>query len=208
MLRGLCDLAVRYLRQAAGNAWDRGQRRSLQFSSKAPRFIVMTINSHSRRPSPDHSDRPAASRHPRTAGRPRTAPASNPLSVRGRGRARRYHASVPMSAERLDLDPGQNGGIRITRGSGSAYAITACVSVGSESRGSDARTWRMRRVSRSAATKVRVAGLSNVRHANRPPDRRGTSWRADPFRNHQRGRSPSRTLTGASGRVRRTGPSH
>ena len=44
------------------------------------------------------------------------------------------HASVPMSAERLDLDPGRNGGIRITRGSGSAYSITACVAVGSESR--------------------------------------------------------------------------
>ena len=74
-------------------------------------------------------------------------------------------ASVPLSAERLDLDPGRNGGIRITRGSGSAYSITACVAVGSESR-ADAQNLADAARIEISGSKVRVVGLSNVRNAS------------------------------------------
>src|SRR5687768_12197504 len=44
------------------------------------------------------------------------------------------HASVPMSAGTLDVDTGGNGGVRIQRGSGAGYSITACIAAGSETR--------------------------------------------------------------------------
>ena len=44
------------------------------------------------------------------------------------------HATVPMSAGTLQLNPGGNGGIRIKRGTGTAYAITACIGAGGPTR--------------------------------------------------------------------------
>src|SRR5687768_2028333 len=73
------------------------------------------------------------------------------------------HASVPMSAERLNVDPGKNGGIRITRGSGSAYSITACIAAGSESR-ADAQGLADAARLEINGNQVRVSGLANVRH--------------------------------------------
>lgn len=40
------------------------------------------------------------------------------------------HASVPVSAGALEVRPDSNGGVRIERGSGAAYAITACIGAG------------------------------------------------------------------------------
>lgn len=39
-------------------------------------------------------------------------------------------ASVPMSAGTLDVRPSKNGGVRIQRGAGSVYSITACIAAG------------------------------------------------------------------------------
>ena len=38
------------------------------------------------------------------------------------------HAAVPLSAGVLEVSPGGNGGIRIEKGAGSMYSITACIS--------------------------------------------------------------------------------
>jgi DUF4097 and DUF4098 domain-containing protein YvlB len=42
------------------------------------------------------------------------------------------HGTVPLSAGRLDVEPEANGGVRVERGSGSNYAITACVGAGAD----------------------------------------------------------------------------
>ena len=75
------------------------------------------------------------------------------------------HASVPMSAGTLDVDPGQNGGVRIQRGSGAGYSVTACIAAGSEVRADAQRVADAARLEISG-NRVRVSGLSNVRHAN------------------------------------------
>lgn len=76
------------------------------------------------------------------------------------GRAEQ-HATVPVSAGRLDVQPESNGGVKIERGSGSSYAITACVGAGA----------RTRAEAQAAAdgvslvvegSRVRVTGLTNV----------------------------------------------
>src|SRR5688500_6690957 len=38
--------------------------------------------------------------------------------------------SVPISAGTLDIRPGGNGGVKIERGPGGAYGITACIGAG------------------------------------------------------------------------------
>jgi hypothetical protein len=50
------------------------------------------------------------------------------------GRAEQ-HATVPMAAGRLDVQPESNGGVKIERGTGSAYAITACIGAGARTAG-------------------------------------------------------------------------
>jgi DUF4097 and DUF4098 domain-containing protein YvlB len=40
------------------------------------------------------------------------------------------HGTVPLSAGRLDVQPESNGGVKIERGTGSSYAITACIGAG------------------------------------------------------------------------------
>ena len=44
------------------------------------------------------------------------------------------HATVPLTAGVLEIDPQANGGVRIEKGAGGAYAITACISAGAASR--------------------------------------------------------------------------
>lgn len=44
------------------------------------------------------------------------------------------HTMVPLSAGVLQVDPGSNGGIKIEKGSGSAYSITACIGAGAATR--------------------------------------------------------------------------
>ena len=43
------------------------------------------------------------------------------------------HARVPVTAGPLEVRPDGNGGVRIERGSGGEYAITACVSARGDS---------------------------------------------------------------------------
>ena len=43
------------------------------------------------------------------------------------------HTTVPLAAGALELRPDANGGVRIERGSGSAYEITACIAAGARS---------------------------------------------------------------------------
>jgi len=43
------------------------------------------------------------------------------------------HGTVPVSAGTLEVRPDSNGGVRIERGSGSAYEITACIGAGGRS---------------------------------------------------------------------------
>jgi len=45
------------------------------------------------------------------------------------GRAEQ-HTTVPLSIGTLEVRPDSNGGVRIERGSGSAYSITACIAAG------------------------------------------------------------------------------
>ena len=40
------------------------------------------------------------------------------------------HAMVPLSSGALQVDPGSNGGVKIEKGTGSAYSITACIGAG------------------------------------------------------------------------------
>lgn len=49
------------------------------------------------------------------------------------GRAEQ-HATVPLSAGTLEVRPDWNGGVRIERGTGSAYGITACIGAGARTR--------------------------------------------------------------------------
>ena len=44
------------------------------------------------------------------------------------------HAMVPVSAGVLQIDPGANGGVKIEKGAGSAYSITACIGAGAATR--------------------------------------------------------------------------
>jgi hypothetical protein len=49
------------------------------------------------------------------------------------GRAEQ-HATVPLSAGTLEVRPEWNGGVRIERGTGAAYGITACIGAGARTR--------------------------------------------------------------------------
>jgi hypothetical protein len=49
------------------------------------------------------------------------------------GRAEQ-HATVPVSAGALEVRPDWNGGVRIERGTGNSYAITACIGAGARTR--------------------------------------------------------------------------
>jgi DUF4097 and DUF4098 domain-containing protein YvlB len=78
------------------------------------------------------------------------------------GRAVR-HATVPLSAGRLDVEPEANGGVQIERSTGSSYSITACIGAG-------APTFAEAQQAAEAVTlsiegsRVRVAGGRGVRN--------------------------------------------
>jgi hypothetical protein len=75
------------------------------------------------------------------------SPQSRPVSLEGAdctqvnamfggyeiGRAEQ-HGSVPLSVGTLEVRPDANGGVRIERGTGSAYTITACIATGARTR--------------------------------------------------------------------------
>lgn len=73
--------------------------------------------------------------------------------------------SVPLSGARLDVEPGQNGGVRIERGSGSGYSITACIAAGGETTADAQRSAEAVRL-QIDGNRVRVANPSELRHAS------------------------------------------
>ena len=73
-------------------------------------------------------------------------------------------ASVPLGA-RLDVDPGQNGGVRIEHGSGSTYSITACIAAGGETLAEAQRSAEAVRL-QIDGNRVRVSIGSEQRHAS------------------------------------------
>ena len=76
------------------------------------------------------------------------------------------HASVPLSAGRLDVQPESNGGVRLERGTGSAYSITACIGAG-------ARTYAE---AQAAADSVRIAIEGGRVHVTQPQFGDVRSW--------------------------------
>lgn len=74
-------------------------------------------------------------------------------------------ASVPVAGGRLDVEPGQNGGVRIERGSGTEYSITACIAAGAETVADAQRSAEAVRLS-IEGNRVRVANAAELRHAS------------------------------------------
>ena len=95
------------------------------------------------------------------------------------------HASIPMSAGTLDVDPGQNGGVRIERGSGAGDPITACIAAGSEVR-ADGAAPRGCGADRDQRQSRESVGALERPPLERSPDRRGALRRADRCENGQR----------------------
>ena len=73
--------------------------------------------------------------------------------------------SVPMSGARLDVDPGGNGGVRIERGAGSGYRITACIAAGDETAADAQRAAESVRI-QVDGSRVRVGSGSELRHSS------------------------------------------
>ena len=76
------------------------------------------------------------------------------------------HASVPVSAGPLELRPDTNGGVRIERGPGGAYAITACIGAGARSQAE----------AQAAADSVRLEITGNRVRVTGIDDRTIRSW--------------------------------
>jgi hypothetical protein len=76
------------------------------------------------------------------------------------------HASVPVSAGPLELRPDANGGVRIERGPGGAYAITACIGAGARSQAE----------AQAAADSVRLEITGNRVRVTGIEDRTIRSW--------------------------------
>jgi len=76
------------------------------------------------------------------------------------------HASVPVSAGPLELRPDTNGGVRIERGPGGAYAITACIGAGARSQAE----------AQAAADSVRLEITGNRVRVTGIDDRAIRSW--------------------------------
>ena len=70
---------------------------------------------------------------------------------------------VPVTGATLELRPGGNGGVRIERGSGSSYSITACIGVGAETREEAQRLADAVRLVVEGST-VRVDDIERIRH--------------------------------------------
>lgn len=73
------------------------------------------------------------------------------------------HASVPMSAGTLDVSPSHNGGVRIQRGSGTGYSVTACIAAGAETREEAQRAADAVRL-QIAGNRVTISEAPDVRH--------------------------------------------
>lgn len=69
------------------------------------------------------------------------------------------HATVPLSVGILDVQPDGNGGVRIEKGSGKSYSITACIGAGAATRDEAQRA--------ADAVRLTIEG-SRVRISNRP----------------------------------------
>ena len=76
------------------------------------------------------------------------------------------HARVPVTAGPLELRPDTNGGVRIERGSGGEYAITACVGAGA----------RTRAEAQAAADSVRLEVTGNRVRVRGAEGRNVQSW--------------------------------
>jgi hypothetical protein len=75
------------------------------------------------------------------------------------GRAEQ-HATVPVSAGPLEVRPDGNGGVKIERGTGSSYGITACIGAGARTRAeAQAAAESIRLV--VEGNRVRVAGMGD-----------------------------------------------
>ena len=75
------------------------------------------------------------------------------------------HAMVPLSAGVLQVDPGSNGGIKIQKGSGSAYSITACIGAGAATQAEAQRAVESVQIS-TIGNRVTVTNPSEVRNWN------------------------------------------
>ena len=78
------------------------------------------------------------------------------------GRAEQ-HATVPLTAGRLDVQPESNGGVKIKRGTGSAYAITACIGAGARTSAEAQAAADSVRLEIDGS-RVRVTALSNLQN--------------------------------------------
>jgi hypothetical protein len=72
------------------------------------------------------------------------------------------HAMVPLSAGVLHVDPGSNGGVKIEKGAGSAYSITACIGAGAATREEAQRAADSVQLS-TVGNRVTVTGAEGVR---------------------------------------------
>ena len=73
------------------------------------------------------------------------------------------HAVLPMSAGTLDVRPGGNGGVRLERGTGDHYSITACIAAGAETRDDAQRAVDAVKLS-AEGNRVRVVDGGGARH--------------------------------------------
>ena len=73
------------------------------------------------------------------------------------------NATVPLSAGVLQVDPGGNGGVKIERGAGSAYAITACIGAGGATREEAEQAMRGVQLS-TVGNRVTVTNAESVRN--------------------------------------------
>jgi DUF4097 and DUF4098 domain-containing protein YvlB len=72
------------------------------------------------------------------------------------------HATVPLSAGRLDVEPEANGGVSFERGTGSSYSVTACVAAGATTQAEAQQTADSVRLS-IEGSRVRVQAPSRTR---------------------------------------------
>jgi DUF4097 and DUF4098 domain-containing protein YvlB len=73
------------------------------------------------------------------------------------------HVVVPLSVGTLDVRPGANGGVRIERGAGDGFSITACIAAGAATREEAQRAAEAVTLS-VQGNRVRVADVSDARH--------------------------------------------
>ena len=75
------------------------------------------------------------------------------------------HASAPMTGGTLDVNPGRNGGVRLQRGAGSGYSITACIAAAGGTRDEAQRAAGAMRLQIEGG-RVRVSETAGIRNAS------------------------------------------